>query len=647
MARIQSDERIELLAASDEVIEDAVAHADPMVLRGLLYQLTGDAELKAMELKWTWASAFAASAEPATEAGVAMLRRKAAEYLKAYRDSGAGQIGYGPPERLAESMGLVVGETIREDVIDLMVEETALDPWARSLKWRAKPDPQRLENFTVTIIGAGMGGLNAALQLKRAGIPYRVIEKNSGVGGTWYDNRYPGARVDSPSRIYTNLFGVDFPCPYAYGPHKENNAYFDWVADTFGLRQDITFDTEVRSLTWDDDGAMWEVEIEGPQGKDALRSNAVITAVGFLNRPKLPEIDGMSEFEGQAWHTSRWPDGFDTEGKRFAVIGTGCTGYQLVAQLALQSAHVTMFQRTPQWLLPTVGYLSPSVPQLTWLDRNMPFHTNFMRFRTFYGGGAGPDVYKIFDIDPDFDDPYSVSPVNKEFRDRSIAFLERKLKDPNLVSLMTPNHPTWSTRAVIVDSEYCILDAIQRDNVTLVTDGIARVTRTGIEDCEGRQHGVDAIVYATGFRANDFLYPMTITGSRGRTIEDLWAEGGARAYLGCMMLGFPNLWTLYGPNTNGGLPIAQYHEVTMLYAMQCMEELILEEKQAIEVKEAAYWRYNDWIDELNSKKVWADPRAADNYWWTKHGRTASQSPFSGQEIRALMLRPDFSDLEVR
>jgi 4-hydroxyacetophenone monooxygenase len=199
---------------------------------------------------------------------------------------------------------------------------------------------------------------------------------------------------------------------------------------------------------------------------------------------------------------------------------------------------------------------------------------------------------------------------------------------------------------VVVDPEYGILDAILRDNVTLVTSGIKRITRTGIEANDGRLHEADVIVFATGFRATEFLYPMTITGRGGKTIEQLWADDGARAYLGCMMPGFPNLWTLYGPNTNGGLPVSQFHEMTMLYAMQCMERLILDRKHSIDVKEDAYWRYNRLVDEGNSRKIWSDPRA-NTYWQTKHGRTASQIPFTGYEIRENLKRPDFDDLEIR
>jgi 4-hydroxyacetophenone monooxygenase len=390
---------------------------------------------------------------------------------------------------------------------------------------------------------------------------------------------------------------------------------------------------------------MWEARLVGPEGERTLRSNAIVTGVGFLNRPNIPQIEGMDEFRGEAWHTARWPENKDLTGKRIAVIGTGCTGYQLIPELAAtEGTQVTVFQRTPQWLFPVPGYQSPAPLEQLWLDRNLPLHTNFMRFKTFYG--SGPDFVKMFDIDPDFDDPHTCSEANKAARERSIEFLRSKLNDPRMVEIMTPAHPPWSARPVVVDPEDSVLDALLRDNVELVTSGIERVMPTGIVDGEGKAHEVDVIVYATGFRAHDFLYPMEITGRGGLTLERLWEKDGARAYLGCMMPGFPNLWTLYGPNTNGGLPVSQYHEVTMRYAMQCMEKLILEDLKAIEPTEEAYWRYNRQVDELNARKIWADPRA-HNYWWSKHGRTVSQTPFTGYEVREHLLHPDCADMDIR
>jgi 4-hydroxyacetophenone monooxygenase len=642
MNQIDKPSRVELLDASDDVIDDAVKYADPMTLRGLLYQITGDPELKQVEVVKEYVG-FTPSFAPTTEAGTALIRQKAAAFLKRYRDAGAGPLEVGPAERLPESLSLVCGRPLSEDEKGFYIEELALDPWVRSLQWQARPDHKQLADFTVAIIGAGMGGLSTALQLKRAGIPYTVIEKNADVGGTWYENRYPGARVDTPSRGYTHIIGVDFGYPYAFCPAGENKKYFDWVADAFDVRKDVVFNTEVHAMVWNEADAVWEISVIGPKGKHVERARAVITAVGFLNRPNIPEFSGATEFRGQSWHTACWPDNAEWHGKRIAVVGTGATGYQVIPELALEAAHVTVFQRTPQWVFPSAGYRTPFPPQVNWLDRNFPYLTNFMRFRTIY---RGPDLESISDIDPDFKDPYTRSAANKIARDTVVNFIKSKIRDPKLVDAMTPPHPPLSARPIVVDPAYSIMDAVQRGNVTLVTTGLKRITPTGIEDNDGTQHDVDIIVYATGFHATEYLFPMTITGRGGKTIEQLWAKDGARAYLGAMMPGFPNLWATYGPNTNGFLAPAGLHELTALYAMQCIEQAMREGKRAIDVKEEAYWAYNHLIDERNSQKVWSDPRA-HNYYWTQHGRSAVMNPLEAPVMWRFLRRPDFANLEMR
>ncbi|RYD43484.1 MAG: NAD(P)/FAD-dependent oxidoreductase, partial [Verrucomicrobiaceae bacterium] len=344
MTKIEGPARSDLLKASDAEIEDAVTYADAMALRGLLYQLTGDEELKDVTLK-TVLGGYLERKVLGTEEDVAMVRRKAVDFLKAYRDAGAGPIDIGPRDRLPISLGLMRGETIPEESLGLYIEETALDPWVRSLKWRETPDPEKLENFHVVIVGAGMGGLVSALHLKRAGIPYTVIEKNAGVGGTWYENRYPGSRLDSPSRSYTHLFGVDFPYANPFSPWAENQRYFSWVADFFDLRKDMMFETEVHSLTWDEATSKWEIVMTDKEGeRKVMHANAVMTSVGFLNRPRLPDIEGRETFGGEAWHTVEWPDHASIKDKRVAVIGTGATGYQTVPEMALEAKHVTVFQ---------------------------------------------------------------------------------------------------------------------------------------------------------------------------------------------------------------------------------------------------------------------------------------------------------------
>jgi 4-hydroxyacetophenone monooxygenase len=640
MADMDVSVRRELLEATDEQIDDAVNFVDPMVLRGLLYQLTGDPEVAAVPVRSALQGYYELAA-PVNPGDTVLLRKKAADFLKSYRDSGAGHMSIGPVERLPESLALMFGDKIPPENVNLYLEEFGLDPWARSLRWQAEPDPEALKKFTVTVVGAGMGGLNAALMLKHAGIPYTVIEKNSGVGGTWHENRYPGARVDTPSRSYTHIFGVDFGYPNPFCAWQENEKYFNWIADTFDLRGNMIFNTEVTDMTWDEDAGEWEIRTRGPEGEKVHRSRAVITSVGFLSRPNIPEIEGAKEFKGRSWHTARWPEGFDLKGKRIAVIGTGATGYQMIAELALEAEHVTVFQRTPQWVFPVPGYRKPFPPQVRWLDRNLPFHTNFQRARTANNGWFA----KMTTFDPDFSDPDACSPTNKAARDTCIAFLEKKIADPKLREIMTPKHPVWSARAIVVDTEYSILDAIQRDNVDLLTSGIERINATGIVDKDGVQHDVDVIVYATGFLAHDYLFPMKITGRDGITLDKLWDEEGARGYLGAMLPGFPNLWTIYGPNTNGGLPVATFHEMITWYALQCMERLILDGKKSIDVKEEAYWRYNKLVDERNRTKVWADPRA-QSYYWTHKGRTATQNPFGAPEMWHFLRKPDLDDMKI-
>jgi 4-hydroxyacetophenone monooxygenase len=197
----------------------------------------------------------------------------------------------------------------------------------------------------------------------------------------------------------------------------------------------------------------------------------------------------------------------------------------------------------------------------------------------------------------------------------------------------------------MVDPEYSILDALLRDNVTLVSEGIERIEPRGVVANGGALHEADVIVYATGFHATEYLYPMTITGRDGRTLEALWAQDGARAYLGCMMPGFPNLWSVYGPNTNGALNVASFHEKVALYALQCLETLVLGNGGAMEVRPEAYGRYNRLVDQRNLGKAWSDPRA-HNYYWTEHGRSAVMNPFYSAEMSGFLRRPDLADLEI-
>lgn len=631
--------RDELLDATDETIDDAVKYADPMVLRGLLYQLTGDESVAATEVKGRVLGLVEAMILTNASDAV-MLQSKAAEFLKSYRNSGAGYIPVGPADRLPRSLSLSCGEEIAASDLEMWLEQSALDPWARGFAWREQPQPKRLQEFSVVVIGAGAGGLGAAVQLERAGVPYVVIEKNAGVGGTWFENRYPGARVDSPSRTYSHTFGADFEYPNPFCEQNENEKYFNWVTDKFGVRQNIEFNTEVKSVIWDEAAKVWEIEAVGPDGPRVWHANAVISGVGFLARPNIPNLEGLATFEGPAFHTARWPVDLDLTGKRVAVVGSGCSSYQLMPELVKMAGHTYLFQRTPSWCFDVVGYRSPYPPQVNWLDRNFPYFTNFARFRVSWM--FGPDsLGAAFTADPAFKDEHTRSAVNKRARDSRLEFLQRKFADhPEMVEKMLPVAPPFSSRPVLVDSDYSVYDALLRDDCTLVTDGIRRIKENGVEVEGGGEYPVDVIVLATGFKANDFLWPIEIRGRNGQLLEQLWEKDGARAYLGTMLPGFPNLFMLYGPNTNatGGLGIFEFEEMVTRFALQCIEHLILEGKQTVDVTVDGYWRYNNELDRHEALKIYTDPRV-NNYYKNEHGRSAANSPFDVRQMWTWLRRP--------
>lgn len=624
--------RTELLSASDAYIDAAVKHADPMVLRGLIYQLTGDEELAAVPSEFVryGYSQFDSVTSPED---IAKIQAKAAAFLKRYRDEGALPIPPGPPERMQRSLGLTAGADIPDSELAMWHEVTGLDPFVRGLEWHGEPAEAQRTNFKVAVVGAGMSGLNAAVMLKRAGLQYRVFEKNAGVGGTWYENRYPGARVDSPSRAYTHIFGVQCSFPYNFNTQSENLKYFEWVADNFELHDDIEFRTEVKSLVWDEAASEWVISAEGPDGSFEWRANAVFTGVGFLNRPNIPAFPGAETFTGSAFHTARWPEGLDLTGKRVAVIGTGATGYQLIPVLARLAGHTTVFQRKPSWVFDLASYLSPTADETNWLERNLPYFAHFARFRLSWI--AGPQIgLPCYQVDPDYVGEMSRSENNHAVLQDRLAYIEKKLGGrPDLMAKMTPDYPPLSTRWIMVDPDDNIYDALLRDDVDLVTEPIARIGPNEIVTADGKAHPVDIIVYATGFRANDFLWPMEIRGREGVRIDELWEKDGPRAYMSTMLPGFPNLFMIYGPNANnfGGLQIVDLNEMATRFGLQCIAGLIERGAKTVDVTPEAYWRYNAEVDEAEKKMLYSDPRAV-SYYRNEHGRCSTNNPI---DIRRL------------
>ncbi|MCC7362790.1 MAG: NAD(P)/FAD-dependent oxidoreductase [Dehalococcoidia bacterium] len=629
---------------TDAEIREALQQADLLALRAVLYQFSGDESLRAMKITTAprGMAEVAVLADPEDEAA---LRERALDLLCAIRD---GRQAVPPPpgrEELLRIMDLATCATIAGDRAGFYLEELAMEPMPRRLDWSDGPPPEVRKDFHVLVIGAGFGGLNAAIQLKDAGIPYTIVDKNPGVGGTWWQNTYPGFRVDVASRIYSYTFEAGYDWGHTFAPRAEIHAYIEHIARKYGVRDTIRFNTEVLSATWDDDTATWDVRVRTPFATvESIRANAIISGVGLLDRPVLPDIEGLDTFQGKMFHTARWDHSYDYRGKRIGVIGTGASAMQLVPDVAPDAGNLVIFQRSAGWVVPVPGYRDPVTPQTRWLYQHVPYYVNWFRLRMIYNGGDEM-LLDAYDIDPEWPDDGSVNRKNHALRERLIEYLMSKVgDDPELAAKCIPNYPPMAKR-IILDNGW--FDALKRPNVELTTERIARITPKGVLMESGQEYEFDLLVVASGFRPNDFLWPMDIRGRGGVAINDLWAADGSRAYLGMMMPGFPNLWCLYGPNTNQktGGPV-MWGEMQTRYALSCMKELLAHGWKSVDVKREVYDEHQRRMDDVLAHSIWMHP-SQRSYYRNDFGRVATNTAWGCTDYWKWTRQPDMDDFIVR
>ncbi|TDD46973.1 NAD(P)/FAD-dependent oxidoreductase [Nonomuraea terrae] len=524
--------------------------------------------------------------------------------------------------------------------LPLLLDELAAPDDPAAPRWH-KDDLAPDRPFHVVIVGAGMSGLLAGHRLGQAGVPYTIVEKNDDVGGTWLENAYPGCRVDVSSHLYGYSFFEHDEWPSYFSTRDVLLEYFRRFADSAGVREHIRFGTEVLSADFDDDTRTWAVRVRNPDGgTDVLAAHAVVSAVGQLNRPRHPDIDGRDDFAGPSFHSARWDHDVDLTGKRVAVIGTGASAFQFVPEIARTAGSLVVFQRTAPWLAPTPHYHDPVADGLRWLFRHVPGYAQWYRFWLFTANVEGglPSVY----VDPAWPaGRRAVSAVNDERRALLTAYLEHLFADrPDLLRAAVPDYPPGAKRMLRDNGVWAA--ALKRDNVTLVTDPIGRITEHGIVTAE-RTYDADVIVYATGFAASDFLVPMTVTGRDGADLHKRW-NGDARAYLGMTVPGFPNLFLMYGPNTNIVIngSIIFFSECEAHYILECLRLLLRDGHGALECREDVHDAYNELIDAANRERAWG--ASTVNSWYKNAlGRVSQNWPFTLMEYWERTRRPDPDD----
>ena len=617
----------------DEAIRAALEDAHLPALLAALAQATGDVSILTSDLRP--ATGFGV-AEPYTPEQSAAAKALAFDRLRRLRDEGAAPRA--PTEAELEAMlAHMTADAVTDDYLPLMVEELdALGGDGRAPRWRKDElAPERA--FSVAIVGAGMSGLMAAYRLKQAGVPFVILEKNDEVGGTWYENRYPGCRVDVANYFYSYSFVPKNDWPHVFSTQDHLLQYFKDCADWFGVRDAIRFRTEVVSMAWEEAAGVWRIHVRNAGGSDEmLEAQAVVSAVGQLNQPSFPDIPGRDTFEGPAFHSARWEQAVDLTGKRVAVIGTGCSAAQFVPPVAEQAAELTVFQRTPNWMLPTEGYHDEIAPGLRWLLERVPYYDHWYRFNVFWAMAEG--MLPMVGVDEGWEDTsLTTGAGNTELRAMLTEHITSSLPDdPELAAKLIPQYPPGSKRIICDNGSW--IAALKRPNVTLHVDGIREIDATGIVDGNGVHHDFDVIVYGTGFQPSKFLTPMKVSGRDGLDLHEHWA-GDARAYLGITIPGFPNFFCMYGPNTNIVVngSITWFSECEARYLVDCIRLLLAEGYGSLEPRKDLHDAFNERVDAGNRRMAWGV--ATVNTWYQNEtGRVAQNWPFSlleyWQETRA-------------
>lgn len=616
-------------------LRTALAVANVPTLLMVLYHLEGDE-------RW-----LAAPYRPARNPGQAdhndgglpadiqqEIRDAAFDAIACWSDGVPAAIGRPPAERLRRMLAVLVGDDV-PDTWGLLLEEVIAEtPGSPVIS-----EPDTACGLSALVIGAGFSGLTVATKLREAGIEVAIVEKNPDVGGTWFENRYPGAGVDTPSYLYSlSFFQQQWSMHFAKQDEVLN--YLRALADDRDLRRLITFSAEVTHAEFIDDEQQWRVTVQHADGRVETRmANIVVTAVGLLSRPRESLLPGVTSFRGRIFHSARWPDDVDLRSKRVAVVGTGASAMQIVPAIAATVEHLVVVQRSPQWAAPNENVHRAVDDDLQWLVAHVPFYYVWYRARLFFL--FSDRVHPSLQLDPSWTSPErSMNALNDGHRRFFTRYVETKLAGHHdLIDRSLPSYPPFGKRMLLDHGWY---DAITRPNVELVAGMVETVTESGLLLSDGSELNADVIIMCTGFDAQRPLFPMDVRGRSGRSVREAWGDDDARAYLGITAPDFPNLFFMYGPNTNpGGGAITFISECQARYITQIVTTMARDGIAVIECRDEVNDAYNVGMDQANLGTVWNHP-GMDTYYRNSKGRIVTNMPWRIVDYWALTRTADLA-----
>jgi 4-hydroxyacetophenone monooxygenase len=636
--------------ASDAEIAQALLDVSIPTLMLSMVHMSGDIELIRGRLRP--AGLFLNEVQGyMSEGDKAEVRALALDVIRDYRDAGCPEPRPIGDESLHEMMRWLVCEDVPVEYVPMLAEEMELSGEdARKLTARSAPADR--EEFPVVVIGCGQSGLLAGIRLKEAGIPFTIVEKNPGAGGTWWENTYPGARVDVGNHFYCYSFEPSDEWTEYFAQQPELQAYFERVMAKYDVGAHVRWDTEVIAAEWSEVDGTWSVSTRAADGTEAtLVARAVISAVGQLNRPHLPDIEGRDAFAGPSFHSARWDHSVELSAKQVVMIGAGASGFQIAPTIAPQVARLTVFQRTAQWMFPNPNYHATVGPGVRWALRHLPFYGRWYRFLILWPGcDKGLEAARV---DPHYVDPErpdqqrAISATNEFTRVMFTEWITSQIDDdPDLAAKVVPDYPATGKRTLQDNGSW--LRALTRDNVELVRTGIDHIEPGAVVTVDGTRYPAEVIIYATGFQATRVLSPMRIIGRDGVDLRELWGERPA-AYLGITVPGFPNLFMMYGPGTNlaHGGSLIFHSECQMRYISQCLDELIASGHTSMEPTDLAFEGWRDRSQREIKTLVWSQPSVKHSFFKNSLGEIWVLSPWRLVDYWRWTRTPDLADFNLR
>jgi cation diffusion facilitator CzcD-associated flavoprotein CzcO len=495
-------------------------------------------------------------------------------------------------------------------------------PARAAQRGRAPTTPPRA--LRVAVVGAGMAGILSAIKLEEAGITdVTVYEKADRVGGTWRENTYPGLSCDVPSHLYSYSFAPSPDWSHRFSPGPEIQAYFERITREYGVDRRIRFGHEVRRLRWT--GGGWHLETAAGHHDDV---DVVIAATGVLHHPRMPDIEGLDSFAGAMFHSARWDHSVALDGARVGVVGTGSTGVQIVSAIVGRVAHLSLFQRTAQWILPQEN------PEYTEEER-AAFRADPDRMRGLHRELA--EAFGRFAIAVVDADSYEIKVVEK----LCLEHLEQRVRDPDLRERLRPDYRAGCKRLVVSPDFY---DAIQQPNAELVTAAIERVEPAGVRTKDGRLHELDVLVLATGFRVDAFMRPMEVVGRGGVRLDDAWTPR-PNAYLSISIPEFPNLFMLNGPNGPvGNFSLIEVAELQLGYILALVERLRTGEAREVCATREAMDAHEAARVEASKKTIWM---TGCRSWYLDDRGVPATWPWTFDHFREVMAAPDLGAYDLR